>query len=153
MPKGKKKPPRQSRNNSRDIAASERAIIAEAHQESFSGPLPPPFMLAQYNEIIPNGAERLLAMVERQEEHRQRLERTVVNGDTKRSYIGLAAGFIVAVSFLGASVFLAMNGHEVAAVTIAGIDIGGVVAIFVVGTISRRGERTEKARLMSRVRR
>ena len=42
---------------------------------ALSGPLPPPEMLAQYEEILPGAAERILSMAERQAEHRQKMER------------------------------------------------------------------------------
>jgi uncharacterized membrane protein len=38
---------------------------------AFSGPLPPPEVLEHYNKIIPNGADRLLKMVEWHAEHRR----------------------------------------------------------------------------------
>ena len=41
---------------------------------ALSGPLPPPEMLAQYEEILPGAAERILSMAERQAEHRQKME-------------------------------------------------------------------------------
>ena len=34
--------------------------------EHYSGPLPPPQMLEQYNRAVPNGAERIMAMAEKQ---------------------------------------------------------------------------------------
>jgi uncharacterized membrane protein len=40
----------------------------------FSGPLPPPEILAKYNDALPNGAERIVAMAEGQMKHRQALE-------------------------------------------------------------------------------
>ena len=39
----------------------------EAHiavMSSFMGPVPPPSMMEDYNEIVPNGAERIMAMAE-----------------------------------------------------------------------------------------
>ena len=40
---------------------------------AFSGPLPPPTILNKYNEIIENGAERIMKMAENQSEHRIKL--------------------------------------------------------------------------------
>lgn len=42
--------------------------LVQSTMEAFSGPLPPPAMLAQYNDVVPNGAERIMAMAERQQE-------------------------------------------------------------------------------------
>ncbi len=40
----------------------------------FRGPLPPPEMLAQYNEALPDGADRIVTMAEKQADHRRRVE-------------------------------------------------------------------------------
>jgi uncharacterized membrane protein len=48
-------------------------------QQTFSGPIPPPTLLAEYNKVVPNAAERILAMAEKQSEHRQFLEKKVIN--------------------------------------------------------------------------
>jgi uncharacterized membrane protein len=49
-------------------------VVGFAVSSSFSGPLPPPNLLAQYNEVLPDGANRIVTMAERQAKHRQRLE-------------------------------------------------------------------------------
>lgn len=42
------------------------------HQsQSFSGPLPSPDALAKYEQVIRGAAERIIAMAERQANHRQ----------------------------------------------------------------------------------
>lgn len=41
---------------------------------NWSGPLPPPGALQQFNVIIPNGAERIMAMVEQEQAHRIAIE-------------------------------------------------------------------------------
>lgn len=41
----------------------------------WAGPLPPPGALAQFNEIIPNGAERIMAMTEKEQAHRHKMDR------------------------------------------------------------------------------
>ena len=52
-----------------------RRIIHAQHSEAFSGPIPPPDLLEKYNNIIPNGADRILAMAEQQQAHRQFMEK------------------------------------------------------------------------------
>lgn len=119
------------------------------HAETYSGPLPKPDALQEYDRIVPGAAERILRMAEKQAEHRQYLEKTVIVGDTKRANWGLAAGFIVAMSGLGAAVWLVATGNAVAGTIIGSADIVGLASVFVYGTVSRRAERTQKAALMS----
>ncbi|MBY0460111.1 MAG: DUF2335 domain-containing protein, partial [Gemmataceae bacterium] len=38
---------------------------------SFQGPLPPPAILAQYNQVLDGAAERIFQMAEKQAAHRQ----------------------------------------------------------------------------------
>ena len=56
------------------LRIDEGAATLTAEFTALSGPLPPPEMLAQYEEILPGAAERILSMAERQAEHRQKLE-------------------------------------------------------------------------------
>ena len=45
----------------------------------FSGPIPPPGLLRQYNEIIPDAAERILAMAEEEANHQKYMEKTALH--------------------------------------------------------------------------
>src|SRR5206468_1881503 len=47
------------------------------------GPLPDPGELAAYNQIIPNGADRIMKMAEEQSAHRIGLEKTVVGSQQR----------------------------------------------------------------------
>jgi uncharacterized membrane protein len=108
------------------------------------GPLPPPEQLLKYNEAIPNGAERILAMAEKQALHRQSLEAKVIDGDIKRSYWGLAAGFVVTVSALSASTWLIYSGHDVAGASLFGASLVTIVIAFISGASLRKKERESK---------
>jgi hypothetical protein len=48
--------------------------ITRVQASYFAGPLPPPEVLARYNDVVPNGADRILSMAERQGAHRESLE-------------------------------------------------------------------------------
>jgi uncharacterized membrane protein len=60
-------------------------------------------MLAQYSQIFPGCAERIVAMAERQAEHRRHLERTVVESviAASKEYIGLAVIIADAMALAG----------------------------------------------------
>jgi uncharacterized membrane protein len=111
-----------------------------------SGPLPSPETLARYNDIIPDAANRILHMAEEPQQHRMGLEKHVVLSDSMRANLGLLAGFIVAMTGLIVSGLLGTYGHEAAAVAIGGIDLVGLVSVFIYGYKGRRQEREEKAR-------
>lgn len=116
---------------------------------TFSGPLPPPDILARYNDAVPDGAERIITLAERQAAHRMALESRVVDADIKRSNLGLGAGLLVALAGLFASFLMVDRGNAVAGAVVASLDLAGLVAVFVYGTVSRRSERQQRAKMLS----
>jgi uncharacterized membrane protein len=115
--------------------------IAQAH---YSGPIPPPSMMAQYNEVIPNGADRIRAMAEEQQNHRHSLEKTVIESDAAQSKRGTQTGGLCLVVAYLTSGFLGYTGHDGAAIAIAGtvsVVFGGAYAA---GLWSRRTQLQKK---------
>lgn len=106
------------------------SIQQETHH---SGPLPAPETLAQYNEIIPNGAERIMAMAETQSEHRKALEAKVIQSQTCQSERGQIIAGILAFVLIGAGVAAFLTGHDGVAGTIFGVTVVGLVTVFVIG--------------------
>jgi uncharacterized membrane protein len=116
----------------------------EIRGATFSGPIPPPDLLREYNEIIPNGADRIVTMAENQSAHRITLERRVVFGDDVRAYLGLGTAFIVAVFGLYLSYRVIMAGHDLAGSALGAVDLASLVSVFIYGTRARRQERARK---------
>jgi uncharacterized membrane protein len=117
---------------------------------TYSGPIPPPEFLKQYNEIEPGSAARILAMAEQQTKHRISLEKMVVSAEIKRSWWGLVAGFVISMSFLIGGCIVIALGHDAAGGTIATTAVVSLTTVFVYGTKQRRAEREEKAKLVQR---
>lgn len=122
-----------------------RAIVA--HQSvSFSGPLPPPNHLEQYERIVPGSAERILKMAEEQSFHRRTLEAKVIHSGVSDSKKGLWFGLIMGLSGFGLVGFCASLGFQLLAGIIAALDLGSLVGIFVYGSKQKKTERVEKER-------
>ncbi len=82
---------------------SERTVIACG----FSGPLPPPQVLAQYDEIQAGFADRIVAMAENQALHRQQSEKLAIEAEInddrrqrRETFIGQILGFILALAII-----------------------------------------------------
>jgi len=110
----------------------------------FSGPLPPPEVLARYNEIVPNAADRILVMAEKQAEHRQFLERTVIKSDTRQSIVGLTLAAVLALVFGLGGIYLIATGHTTDGLVAMLAPLAAVIGVFVYADRSRRGERRER---------
>ena len=146
---------RKRRNRSNNQPAVQRADVVESRTEkmtiaSWKGPLPPPNQLQLYDNLVPGAASRILNMAETQSEHRIQMERTVISGDSKRSYWGLVAAFTLSVMIILGGIYVMVAIHPWAGTTLIGMNIVGLAGVFVYGTNSRRMEREQKDDRMPR---
>lgn len=123
-------------NHSRTISSS----IRYERQELFSGPLPHPDILAKFNGIIPDGAERIMQMAENQQKHRMGLENRVVDGNLKRSDTGQILGFIVAFTITIIGGFLIYFDKDT--VGIIGL-FGPIISLVSIFVIEKRSQKKE----------
>ncbi len=91
-------------------------LVAES-RFTFTGPLPPPEILAKYNEILPNAAERIISMAEGQAKHRQEQEKKIVSSETLNSKLGIIFAFIIAITAILAGAYLIYSGCEAGGLT------------------------------------
>ena len=91
-------------------------------------------------------------VAETQVKHRIQMERTVILGDSKRSYLGLGAAFILSAMVILGGIYVIVVGHPWAGATLVGINIVGLAGVFIYGTNSRRAERERKDERMPRSR-
>ena len=102
---------------------------------SFSGPIPSPEVLSQYNQAVENGAERVLKMAEKQSDHRMELEKYAIKRQIQQSGRGQYFGFALALLCIGSTVFLAMKGFEDIAKVLGTTTVISLVGVFVVGKL------------------
>ena len=78
----------------------------------FSGPLPPPSLLRQYEENFSGAAERVVAMAEKEQDHRHKIERRALTSDSIIRVLGMVFAFLITLVALGAAAWLATQGYE-----------------------------------------
>ncbi len=100
-------------------------------------PLPPPNILAQYKEIIPDLPERFVWWTEQQAEHRRELEKVRANGQERRMDRGQFGSLIVAVISIIAAAIVGAWGHEWAAAAIVAAGVGGPAALAILAYNSK----------------
>jgi uncharacterized membrane protein len=89
---------------------------------SYSGPLPPSSEFAQYEKALPGAAERILALAEKEVEHRHKADNKVIEKTFRFNNIGQMLSFILSVLSLGAvclCVVLSQPGASIAPALIA----------------------------------
>ena len=109
-----------------------------------SGPLPPPAVLARYNDAFPGCAERIVAMTERQLTHRHTLESRVVEGRLAAERSGQRFAFALVLLALAAGSGLIAFDKATAGLTAIIGALASVVAIFVYGRRKEAEERRQK---------
>ena len=134
--------PAQAANRSSE--AIERVSEPVPVAQSFHGPLPPPGLLAKYNEAFPGCAERIVAMTEQQLTHRHALESRVVEGRLAAERIGQRFAFaLVLVTLVVGGGLIAIDKDTGGLTAITGA-LASVVAIFVYGRWKEAEERRQK---------
>jgi len=109
-----------------------------------AGPLPPPEVLIQYNQAVPDAAERIITMAENQSRHRQELESKVIESDIKNSRLGLHYGLIIGLTAVIVGSICILYGYEVGGTIIGGTGLTGLVGVFIYGSRSKQKEREQR---------
>ena len=118
--------------------------VTAATASSFEGPIPPPQILQQYNNIVPNAAERILRMAEKQSDHRMDLERRVVYSNVRKSYAGMGLATLIALYGLYIAKEIAISGNPPTAGIIAALDIGGLISVAIYNVQAQKAERSKR---------
>lgn len=119
-----------------------RRLTAEF--SAFQGPLPPPEVLARYNDVVPNGAERIVAMAESQLRHRQDLESTVVHGNVRAESRGQNYAFILGLLTIMGGIGLAVFDKSAEGLAMIVTAFSALAGVFVYGRWQQQREREQK---------
>lgn len=124
---------------------SDRKVIeAVVMERMYAGPLPPPEYLAQYKSILPDAPERILAMAEKEQQHRHGVDDTMVKESLKQRSRGQVLGFILALLFGAASLILGLNGQTTLAGILGTTTVIGLAIVFVLNKKPSNNEQKEK---------
>lgn len=86
-------------------------------QEQYQGPIPPPNYLSQYENIHPGLADRIVKMAEKEQAHRQDMERedlgAAIRANSKEfdeARLGQIFALIIGLTVIAAGAYCATNG-------------------------------------------
>lgn len=121
-----------------------RRVKLQGTYTEISGPVPPPQILQHYNDVIPDAAERIMRMAEKQSNHRIELEGRVIKSDIIKSYTGMFLATTIAIYGLYIAKEIAINGNPWAAGIIAALDLGGLISVAIYNGAIQKKERDER---------
>lgn len=118
-----------------------RQIIADPDTRtagSFTGPLPPPSLLASYDQVAPGLADRIVTMAEKQAVHRQGIECKLVEGSIFAAKAGMVCGLVVALAVLLTAGWIATHGGAWPGALLGVGDLTALVTVFVAQQRSKK---------------
>lgn len=121
-----------------EVISITRSMIRKEH---FSGPLPPPKIIKDYDEILPGAAERIFALAESETRQRHNLENKIVSSGTRDSTLGVIFAFIIGLVGIGGGVYVITLGYELSGTVLSGASLASIVGSFIYGT--RNGKKSE----------
>lgn len=113
--------------------------VAVQVRQEFNGPIPPPEILAQYDQIMPGLGQKIIDQFLSETAHRHDVEsrtvsinKSITDGTMLERKNGQRYGFAIFVFMLIAIVYLAMNDHDGVAGILGGTTMVAVIGLFVV---------------------
>lgn len=110
-------------------------IVAVSTTTISAGPIPSPDDLYHYNQVVPGAGERILAMAEKQAQHRQEQERIALAGEISTIRLGQWLGFTLSVVVVIMASYIAINAESYAAAIVGGLlglgGLGSLVTSFI----------------------
>ena len=109
----------------------QRTVQVREEFTEHAGPIPDPENLRKYDALITNGAERIMAMAEREQGHRHRMEGLLVMGGFSAQVIGSGVAACVALSFIAMAFWLFREGKDGAAFVSMLAPLAGLCGVLV----------------------
>jgi len=109
-------------------------LLAEQNDETFSGPIPHPDHLRQYENIQSGFADRMLKMAEDDLKHTHFIQKGYYWLDAITSIAGLTIGGLVACGGIVGGIYLVIHDKEVAGISLVTGILISLVGIFIYGT-------------------
>jgi len=108
-----------------------RSVTSVSMQQvTMQGPLPPPPMLRQYEQIYPGFTERWLSAIEEQGRHRRSMDEPTLQLNFRLMRSGQIIGGVVCLAALGCGTYLVTLGNSPIGVTLMFAAIAPMVVPF-----------------------
>ena len=117
----------------RDPNKEVRKVVQAVSQQTFSGPIPPPSMLGEYDAVHDGLANRIVSMAESQQTHRQSLENKSVDAAIKTESRGQHYALFVSLLIIAGALYLIDSGKEIYGSILAGGTLTGLAYVFITG--------------------
>jgi uncharacterized membrane protein len=143
-------------NNSKKLKKPDAELVAGNNEEcekiekvaalilrKYRGPLPPPESLKEYNEILPDAAERIFSMAEKEQEHHHTTEIKLVDHEIKKTSKGQNFALVTALTGIVGAVICAFLGQVVIGAVVGGSTLASLVSSFLSAKQKKEKEKND----------
>ena len=127
-----------------DAAKAREVLRITASYTEWHGPLPPPSVLAAYNDAYDGAARDIVRMALDQSDHRRDLESSTIKSDLRVRQIGQVFGFIIAMTVIIGGFILVGTGRPVTGIISILVAVTGLVGLFIYSRKTAGEELEEK---------
>jgi len=134
--------------------ATESELSAQFEKQQlsvYSGPLPSPKHLADYENIFSGAANRIFEMTEKQLAHRQYLEKKTVDTQSRNSTMGVIFAFILGMTAILGGIYISSCGFSLSGWGTVFVGLAALVGTFVYGKEANKKEILEKQKLINQM--
>lgn len=110
-----------------------KTLVSES--VSYEGPIPPPSLLKEFDNVIPNGADRIMTMAEKQLEHRIDLESKMVSANNRDSILGVIFGGVLGIISVLGGIYLISKDKNVQGFILLLSTVGTLVGVYIGSSI------------------
>lgn len=100
----------------------------------WSGPLPPPAALEQFERSAPGAADRILGMAEREEDHRHSQEQAMLHSDAQARSRGQWMAFLIALVIIVGGIWLIYKGKQWEGLVAVLTPLATLIGVFIYST-------------------
>jgi uncharacterized membrane protein len=129
-------------NGQDGTALQASASREEIYIEEYRGEAPHPSIALGWNDAVPDGADRLLRMTEKQGDHRRHLEKVLVWGRTIATNLGTLGAVAITITGMILGYRLIMADKSAAGLTAMFVPLAGLAAVYIKNTSDQRPKPT-----------
>jgi uncharacterized membrane protein len=132
------------------VAAQQPSLFTQQQVQTqiYQGAIPPPEILAGFDQLVPGTSQRLIELAISESEHRRDLEQRAMSANIanqqqqmavatyqthavfRSDALGQVAGVVVSLCCVGGAVYLAVSGQPWVAGVLAGLPLAAIIKAF-----------------------
>lgn len=130
-----------------ELPAEQRELLLEFFAMQYRGPIPPPAMLKQFDQVVEGAAKQILDDAHAQSRHRREMEKIQVEAAISQGRLGQIFAFVIALLVIGGGIYLVATGQSAAGLAVLLPGLVGLLGLFVYSEVRGRDSSAELPQL------